>query len=95
VEGRWAMDIANIRDLVIIILFSLLIILTIAGSIIAFILYRRVNKTVQNTVETVERPVRKVERIFAYARGGTKGFGEAINIILGRGGKNEHQANQR
>jgi hypothetical protein len=94
-RGGAAMDIATVRDLLIIILFALLIIVIIGGSIAAFIIYRRVNKTVKNTVNTVERPIRFAEKIFAYTRGGTKGFGEAVNIILGRRVDHEHQTNQR
>ncbi len=89
------MDITTIRDLLIIILYSLLTIIIIGGSVAAFIVYRKVNKTVQNTVETVQRPVRFAEKLVAYARGGTKGFGEAVNIIIGRGVNHEHQTNHR
>ncbi len=89
------MDTATIRDLLIIILFSLLIIIIIASSIAGFILYRRLNKTVRNAVETIQRPIRSVQRIFAYARGGAKGVGEAFNILMGKDGTDHEHSTDR
>ncbi len=89
------MEIATIRDLMIIILFSLLIIMIIAGSIIGFILYRRWSKTVRNAVETVQRPIRSVQRIFAYAKGGAKGVEEAFNIMMGKDGTDHEHSTDR
>jgi hypothetical protein len=88
------MEIATIRDLLIIILFSLLIIVIIAGSIYGFIVYRRVNRAIQNAMETIRRPIRTIEKIFAYATGGAKGVGEAFSILRGKDGtKDEHTTN--
>jgi uncharacterized protein YxeA len=96
------MDAAYLRDLMIIILFALIIILIIGGSIAAFIIYRRVNQrvqtavhSVQNTVDTAQRPIRFAEKVIAYVRGGSRGFVEAINILIGREVKHEHQTSHR
>lgn len=84
------MDVAFIRDLMIIILYALLTIIIIVGSIVGFIAYRRVNRRVQETVETVQRPVKFAQKVAAYARGGSKGLFQAFNVIIGRDGKHVH-----
>jgi uncharacterized protein YxeA len=84
------MDVAFIRDLMIIILYALLTIIIIGGSIAAFIIYRRVNKRVQETVDTVQRPVKFAQKVVAYARGGSKGLFQAFNVVVGRDGKHVH-----
>ena len=85
------MEIMTVRDLLIIILFSLLIIIIIGGSIAAFIVYRKVNRTIKNITESIQRPIRFVEKIVAYARGGAKGIGEAFEIFAGRDGKKHEE----
>jgi hypothetical protein len=89
------MDVPFIRDLLIIILYSLLTIVIIGGSIAGYIFYRRFSKRVKDTVDTVERPIRTAEKIFAYARGGGKGILEAIGIMTGRNEKHEHQQHEK
>ncbi len=89
------MDIEYIRDLLIIILYALLIIVIIGAAVGGFIAYRRVTAKVNETVETAKRPLRFAEKVLAYTRGGSKGFVEAVNIIIGRGSKHERQTNQR
>lgn len=90
------MEIETVRDLVIIILFSLLIIIIIGGSIAAYIIYRKVDRKIKETMESIKRPIRSVERMIAYVRGGAKGVKEAFGIITGKDGtKHEQTVNRR
>ena len=89
------MDIATTRDIVIIVLFSILTILIIGGSIAAFIIYRKVSKSIKDTKAKIMSPIIKVQRILAYVRGGAKGLSESLDILRGREVKHEHQTTSR
>jgi len=85
-----AVDIGAIRDLLIIILYSLITIIIIGAAIGAFIAYRKA----KNAMEKFQRPFKNMQHGFAFVRGAIKGLGDSFDIFRGREVKHEDQTDR-
>ncbi len=76
------MDIATVRDIVIVILGVLTIILVIGVMVGMFIAWRKVN----NLIISINNKLRPVRRWIAYINGLAKGLNESVNMFKKEGG---------